>query len=46
MGLGIRHDTNDEQQVETPVKSRLTGNGGPGASRFSHRFLYEEPEIR
>ena len=45
-GLGIRHNTNDEQQVETPVRTRGTGNGGPGASQFSTRFLKEEPEIR
>ncbi len=44
--MGIRLNTNDEQQVGTPVRTRGTGNGGPGASQFSTRFLKEEPEIR
>ncbi len=45
-GLGIRQNTNDEQQVETPVKIRGRGNGRPDAGTFSRHLLNEEPEIR
>jgi glycosyltransferase involved in cell wall biosynthesis len=45
-GLGIRHNTNVEQQVETPVRTRGRGNGRPAAGTFSHHILNEEPEIR
>lgn len=44
--MGIRDNANDEQRVETPVRTKGTGNGGPDTSQFSTRFFNEEPEIR